>query len=376
MDQQNSILDKILESKEIEEIEQFRPQEITETLLKYLTNREKDVIRRRFGLSGNKKETLEKIGDSYKVTRERIRQIENISVKKLKKTKQFDDLVDPFVKTIVSVLTKHGGIMNQDVLLGELLKLTGDTEESRQCVLFLMERIFRKQFIHNKEDSRFYASWRLPQTNMMLVESTINAIENYFRERGKAAKAGIILKEFQQEVFFKQHAYQLSEDAILSYVDVSKKIARNPFDEYGLCEWGNVSPKRMNDKIYLVLKKNGKPMHFNKITETINQLKFDDRPAYSPTVHNELILNKEYILVGRGIYALREWGYTSGVVADVIRSILKNADHPLTRDEIVHLVLKERIVKKNTIYLALTDKHHFQKKSDGTYSIADTTKEI
>ena len=376
MDQSNSILDKILESKEIEEIEQFRPQEIAETLLKYLTNREKDVIRRRFGLSGNKKETLEKIGDSYKVTRERIRQIENISVKKLKKIKRFNDLVEPFIQTITSVLKKHGGIMNQDVLLGELLKLTGDTEESRQCVLFLMERIFRKQFTYQKEDVRFYASWRLPQTNMMLVESTINALENYFREKGKPAKAGVILEEFRQKVFFEQHAYQLSEDGILSYVDVSKKIAKNPFDEYGLCEWGNVSPKRMNDKIYLVLKKYGKPMHFNKITETINQLKFDDRPAYPPTVHNELILNKEYILVGRGIYALREWGYKSGVVADVIHSILKNTDHPLTRDEIVKLVLKERMVKKNTIYLALTDKRRFQKKTDGRYFLAESTKEI
>lgn len=376
MDLQNSILDKILESKEIEEIEQFRPQEITETLLKYLTNREKDVIRRRFGLSGTKKETLEKIGDSYKVTRERIRQIENISVKKLKKLKQFGDLSKPFIQTITSVLKKHGGIMNQDVLLAELLKLTGDTEESRQSVLFLMERVFKKEFLFQKEDSQFYSSWRLPQTNLSLVESAIEEVVNLFRERGKPAKSTAILEEFKQKLFFEQHAYQLTDESILSYMDLSKKIAKNPFDEYGLYEWGNVAPKRMNDKIYLVLKKHGKPMHFNTITETINQLKFDDRPAYPPTVHNELILNKEYILVGRGIYALREWGYKPGVVADVIVGILKNATSPLSREEIVNLVLKERMVKKNTIYLALTDKHKFQKKSDGTYSLVESSKEI
>jgi len=108
----------------------------------------------------------------------------------------------------------------------------------------------------------------------------------------------------------------------------------------------------------------------------INQLKFDERPAYPPTVHNELILNSEYILVGRGIYALREWGYKPGVVADVISDILKSNDHPLTRDEIVRQVLKERVVKKNTIFLALTDKHKFQKKSDGTYTTVEPTKEI
>jgi len=376
MDQNDSILDKILESKEIEEIEQFRPQEIVETLLKYLTSREKDVMRRRFGLSGNKKETLEKIGDSYKVTRERIRQIENIGIKKLKKLKQFDELVNPFVKTITSMLKKNGGIMGEEILLGELLKLSGDTDESRQCVLFLMERVFKKQFIYQKENSKFYSSWRLPQTNLSLVESTIGEVESYFKKRGKPAKTQTIVEEFRERPFYKQHAYQLSDESLISYMDVSKKIARNPFDEYGLNTWGNVAPKRMNDKIYLVLKKQGKPMHFNKITEMINQLKFDDRPAYPPTVHNEVILNKEYVLVGRGIYALREWGYKPGVVADVIIQVLKTSDRPLTRNEIVDRVLKERIVKKNTIFLALTDKHKFQKHSDGTYSVADTAKEI
>lgn len=376
MEENNSILDKILESKEIEEIEQFRPQEIVETLLKYLTGREKDVIRRRFGLSGNKKETLEKIGDSYKVTRERIRQIENIAIKKLKKLKQFDEIVGPFIQTVSSVLKKHGGIMNEEILLEELLKLTGDTDESRQCVLFLTERVFKKQFLYQKESSRYHASWRLPQTNMSIVEATITEIETYFEERKKPAKPTVIMEEFCKRPFFEQHAYQLSENSIISYIEVSKKIAKNPFDEYGLQKWGNVSPKRMNDKIFLVLKKHGKPMHFNKITEMINQLKFDERPAYPPTVHNELILNSEYVLVGRGIYALREWGYKPGVVADVITDILKSSENPLTRDEIVQHVLKERMVKKNTIFLALTDKHKFHKNSDGTYSVVEQTKEI
>jgi len=376
MDENNSILDKILESKEIEEIEQFRPQEIVETLLKYLTSREKDVIRRRFGLSGNKKETLEKIGDSYKVTRERIRQVENIAIKKLKKLKQFNEIVGPFVQTLTSVLKKHGGIMNEEILLEELLKLTGDTNESRQCVLFLTERIFKKEFIYQKESSSYHASWRLPQTNMSIIEATIEEIERYFVERKKPGKVGVVIEEFCLRPFFNQHSYQLSEESIVSYIDVSKKIAKNPFDEYGLQKWGNVAPKRMNDKIFLVLKKHGKPLHFNKITEMIYQLKFDERPAYPPTVHNELILNSEYILVGRGIYALREWGYKPGVVADVISDILKSNDHPLTRDEIVRQVLKERVVKKNTIFLALTDKHKFQKKSDGTYTTVEPTKEI
>jgi hypothetical protein len=125
----------------------------------------------------------------------------------------------------------------------------------------------------------------------------------------------------------------------------------------------------MNDKIYLVLKKNGKPMHFTEITKMINETKFDSRKAYPPTVHNELILNDQYVLVGRGIYALKEWGYKPGVVASVLIEILRAAGHPLGRDELVRLVLDQRMVKKNTVHLALTDKTKFKKLPDGTYTL-------
>ena len=87
-------------------------------------------------------------------------------------------------------------------------------------------------------------------------------------------------------------------------------------------------------------------------------------------MHNELILNDQYVLVGRGIYALKEWGYRPGVVANVIVDILKKENAPLAREELVEKVLKQRIVKKNTIYLALTDKSKFKRLDDGTYTLA------
>jgi hypothetical protein len=101
----------------------------------------------------------------------------------------------------------------------------------------------------------------------------------------------------------------------------------------------------------------------------INTIKFDNRIAYPPTIHNELILNKEYVLVGRGIYALREWGYKPGVVVDVIESILHAHATPMTRQAIVEAVLKQRLVKKNTIHLALTNKKKFRRLEDGSYTL-------
>ena len=85
MDQPNSILDKILYSKKTSEIEHFNPSEVVTELFKNLTSREEDVLRKRYGLLGKERETLENIGISYHVTRERIRQIQAKALEKLRK---------------------------------------------------------------------------------------------------------------------------------------------------------------------------------------------------------------------------------------------------------------------------------------------------
>ena len=55
-----------------------------ETILNTLTEREKDVIMLRFGLTDGVPRTLEEVARHFQVTRERVRQIEHKSIKKLK----------------------------------------------------------------------------------------------------------------------------------------------------------------------------------------------------------------------------------------------------------------------------------------------------
>lgn len=53
-------------------------------LLEILNEREQDIIRMRFGLSGDSPKTLEEIGKKYRLTRERVRQLESKAIKKMK----------------------------------------------------------------------------------------------------------------------------------------------------------------------------------------------------------------------------------------------------------------------------------------------------
>jgi transcription antitermination factor NusG len=79
-----------------------------------------------------------------------------------------------------------------------------------------------------------------------------------------------------------------------------------------------------------------------------------------------------FVLIGRGIYALREWGYTEGQVRDVIMDILRSTKNPLTKEEVISLVSEKRIVKKSTILLNLQNKKVFSKDSTGKYKIRES----
>ncbi|MBI5038065.1 MAG: hypothetical protein HZC01_05185 [Candidatus Kerfeldbacteria bacterium] len=368
MDDQHSILDRVISSKQSTDIEQFNPTDVVSQLFKSLTPREDDVLRRRYGLSGKPHETLEEIGATYKVTRERVRQIENTAITKIRKSKEFAGIITHIRSAVSSVLDQHGGIMPENLLLQQLLQVVGETDVHRNNLLFIISELLDETFKLIKESAEFRQSWRTVHAPMHLLRDIINESLSIITRIGKPLSATELLAEIKKSTVYNQNQGQLTDEAIIAYVQVGQRISKNPFDEYGISDWGSIVPKRMNDKIYLVLKKAGKPMHFTEITKVINDTKFDNRRAYPPTVHNELILNDHYVLVGRGIYALKEWGYKPGVVAAVLQEILRDAGRPLSRDELVQLVLKQRMVKKNTIHLALTDKSKFTKLPDGTYS--------
>ncbi len=140
---------------------------------------------------------------------------------------------------------------------------------------------------------------------------------------------------------------------------------------WGLVKWPMVNPKNIRDKIYVILKENGKHMHFNEIAAAIKGSDFKRKDVTTQAIHNELIKDKRFVLIGRGIYALKEWGYEKGTVADIITQVLQEAGEPLHRDEIVKRVLKSRFVKETTILLNLQGKPQFKRVAKATYALAE-----
>ncbi len=363
----SSILDTVLSRRDITERESFDALHLMEQVLLLLPAKEVEVLSRRYGLGGEKKQTLETIGQHYQVTRERIRQIERQAIQSLFDNPKFLELIKPFEHVVVSVIQKHGGIMTMEMIAHELLGVHATDSKYHAALHFLLSQLLKDKIEHVRASKEFVQSWKIQTTSMSVVEKTIAELQKIIEGLEKPHTFERIHEELQKTAHYTEFQEHLSESVVASYLDVAGPIGKNPFNEYGLAHWGLVNPKRMHDRVYLVLQKKGEPMHFEEIAAQVTEI--FGKKAYPPTVHNELILNKEYVLVGRGLYALKEWGYQEGVVADVILKVMKEADEPLDRDEIVKRVLEQRIVKRNTIYLALTDKQLFEKLADGRYTL-------
>lgn len=336
----------------------FKPKNVTKQLLAELPDRARDVLIGRYGLgTTSKKLTLEAIGQKYGITRERVRQIENYAIKTIQKTNTFAAQKEVFDQ-LAAMIDDFGGIVSEEDFLDSL----GKDESVKNHVNFLL--VLGELFIRKKEDPHFKHRWYIDETLAERIHEALDAMYKNLDDHELVPEAEFIAS-FLKQVGDLNEKYK-NEEIARRWLGISKKIGKNPLGEWGRAGSPNVRAKGMRDYAYLAIKQHGSPMHFSEVANTIADL--FDRKAHVATCHNELIKDARFVLVGRGLYALSEWGYSTGVVKDVIIDLLKKHG-PLTRDEIIDRVRNERYVKDNTIIVNLQDTKKFKRDKDGRYSL-------
>jgi hypothetical protein len=337
----------------------FKPKQISKQLLSVLPKRAQDVVTKRYGLGVDvEKMTLESIGEIYSITRERVRQIENFALKSIRLSDVMKE-VAPVFEELRAIMMKMGGIVPES----EFLHAIADDKSTQNQIHFFL--VIGDMFIKHKEDEEFEHRWSVDHETASVVHDSLRKLYANLSDDELIEESVIIdrflsqLKEVNQE--YKQ------EEVIKRWLSLSRKIARNPLGEWGVADSPNVSARGIRDYAFLVLRKHGSPMHFTEVAKAIAE--HFDRKAHIATTHNELIKDRRFVLVGRGLYALTEWGYSTGVVRDVIAEVIKK-NGPLTREEIIEKVLRERYVKPNTILVNLQNAKYFKKTKDGKYVTA------
>lgn len=337
----------------------FNPKQISKRLLSVLPDRARDVIISRYGLNKDpKKMTLESIGKKYGITRERVRQIENYAIHSIKRSEIFTKEKAVF-EELKSLLSKLGGIVAEEDLLSHVSK-----ERSFQNHIHLL-LVLGDSFKKEKEDESFKHRWHISDELAGKVHEALRKLYKNLSEKDLVSELDIIAA-FLSHVEDISEDYKKDHDVIRRWLSLSKMIGKNPLGEWGLNTSPNIRAKGMRDYAFLVIRRHGSPIHFREVAKSIEKL--FGRKAHVATTHNELIKDPRFVLVGRGLYALAEWGYMSGVVKDVIRKILES-NGPLNRDQIIDKVLKERYVKENTIIVNLQNQKYFKKNKEGAYIV-------
>ncbi|MDD2680927.1 MAG: sigma factor-like helix-turn-helix DNA-binding protein [Patescibacteria group bacterium] len=342
-----NLLENIVLERRTEELNKLNAIQIVNSIFSDLMERERDILTRRFGLDGNKNETLEKIGQMHKLTRERVRQIENASIKKIKRLESLSDSLSTLKGVVSHLLKEHGGLLRRDFLLDILSVMIlendgkadiGDPEYQKNLLIhknrfnFLLSKLLVDDFdvIGNSENfnnsiklkdesvEHFEALSKGLLTSLENLNQTLSTdelmdlvrnLEAYKTHQDRIENDGDanITSVFESDLFHDKGAVINKNKSLYSLMQAIKDLEQNKFGYWGKANWQEIKPKTINDKIYLVLKNFGKPLHFTDIASKINDVKFDQKVANPATVHNELILDNRYILTGRGMYGLKDW---------------------------------------------------------------------
>lgn len=340
-------LERVVKEEKNEEIARLDAIKIVNSLFSELLDREKDVLSRRFALKGGKSETLEKIGNMHNLTRERVRQIESASIKKIKKLDTLESSVFLLKKTVNDLLEEHGGLLRKEFLLDILTvicleinnKVEPGTKEYNSLretyhnnFDFLISRLMEEEIDQKKAVDQFnplvqakkkelsyfddLADFLMKKVKTMQKTLKTDELIDLLKESEvykkyqdilEKAKSADITKIFKSKIFVDKAEIINSNKILYSLIQSIKNLEQNKFGEWGEASWGEIKPKTVNDKIYLVLKHTKKPLHFTEIAEKINEVGFDKKKANPATVHNELILDERYYLASRGTYGLKEW---------------------------------------------------------------------
>lgn len=337
----------------------FQPRDVTSELLSGLPERSRAILVDRYGLKNRAdKRTLEAIGQEYGITRERVRQIENHGIAAIRASDAYTKY-QAALTDLRAAIEDLGGVLSEESVLGSL---ASDASDAKHLVFLLT---VGQPFNYAKETPDFVARWHVNPQLAEQVQQALGELAEAISRDDLVAEDEIITRF--TNTLKAAGVKRFVPEMLPHWLKLSKRIAKNPLGEWGRADSPHVRVKSMRDFAYLTLKRHGSPMHFTEVASQIEKL--FGRKAHPATCHNELINDQRFVLVGRGLYALAEWGYEPGVVRDVIRAIL-HKEGPLSRDDVIERVKRERYVKDATITVNLQDPI-FRCTADGKYCIAE-----
>lgn len=328
---------------------------VINTLLPQIKQRNREIFLRRTGLLNGKEETLEEIGFSFGLTRERVRQIEETIKLKLIK------LIRRESKDILDIIFKE--ISNQIVLSTEesfniyqnLIK--ENVEFSRNVIVnLIMEAIGNKALFISSSGNL----WTVSKAIAIRYPDIIRIARRILS--GLTMDLELLAVEVSREIGFREKVE----------IEVVKKIIRasarflNIVDIQGY-DSNAISPQSQRlsnirkDFAYFYIKRQGVPVNLREIFRAMQ----DEAPHLVPqeggmsdvmhVLDSNLERDKRLAWAGQSIFALVEWGYEHEVttIGKAVERLLRRVGRAMSTGEICNEILKLYSVSANSVSAAL-----------------------
>lgn len=167
------------QSSAIESVKKNNIKRLINGLLSGLSERQREVIINRFGLEDGERKTLEEIGKGYRITRERVRQIENDAKAAILKSRYMAEF-EPFFQSLASHLRKFGGFRAEHKLFSEdikeLMPSGWNTKVAAANLHFLLS--ISDIFIKHPETDKLHSAWLLLGADIKSAHEALEKLVN------------------------------------------------------------------------------------------------------------------------------------------------------------------------------------------------------
>lgn len=337
-------------------------------ILQYCKPKEQLVLFRKFGLSSGKETPLQRIGEAYGLTRERVRQIENQGLMRFRRLIIGNDKYLKVIEEAKKILDANGGFLVEDDFLAKLLNKGIGKFNSQELKMIIVSDF---DIYYLKRNKSLWKGFYIDPIFEDLLTDMSQYITNYFGKKSLAED----LYEFVDKLkakFSSEYEDIAYLENNLFYTNFFKSVKgiSTFYGKVGLETFTEVNPRTIKQKVLYILRRINKPLHYQEMATKVMEW-FPEKPVKVNTVHNELVKNNDlFVNMGLGIYGLKEWGFEGGSVKDIIERILERMDRPMAIKEISKEVLKEKMVSPNTIVLTLQKyKNLFERVEKGVYQL-------
>jgi hypothetical protein len=337
----------------------INPENLLHELFSDVDERTMNVISRRYGLLDGEAETLASIGESYNVTRERIRQIQSKAIKRFGR-KISSKRYEPTLLLIEENIRNHSHIITDeeaDILVPEIIKskkYDGSSVMNLLCDLGLYKTCNLKGFTYyTVKSDHLEPALLIPSVIKLLKRSSKPiSMENLINEVKKNKKVNA-KPEILSAVLIKvgetdPRIEQISNQYILSRSTTSRNIAL----------------------ITKILEDENIPLHFTEIASRVNDQLPKSLSLDVRRIHGILIESDCFSHTGqRGTYALTLWGFRKDSTLQIAKECILNAGFPVHFDYIYAYISKYKSSTRTSIKALLTQSGEFCEVSKNVYFV-------